>query len=1400
MAEVVPFSDVHSNGDSQAEVEGLSGKPAFSSVLTVIAGTVKHPVSLDQGRTLPTITKDETHTTQWPSQSSSYGSKMSSSSAGERIPPASSGLAPNFHHQHTTPTRAPTVALTVSSSSSSSVYASVLSNSPRLSSVVSQISLQPSAASVNKAASSPQSEKNESSLAPLQNASVLSTAGSPDWTDILRTSHSGTQWVVDLTAVTERLQTTANKSHVPREASTEEANTVTELTSFSPVDKIHKLSGTHIENAESTNVINAPATSTRALNSTPHHQQNLLHRPTQTQNLGMNSVSSNNHLISTSVPTNHEETQAVQRQREALQNPTSALLSAHPNSYSLSSHAAQQMLNGTAYADSQTSAHKGAGDVTTWRVNLHVVNPASSPAVTLTTAGPFFTSLGGTSLSETATAKPTPFPSGSVSLVHTSNLGDLPVAASRGSPGAGAINMSYSREVTVESELTSVSAHTHLNELLSRAQPTWESTTGSILSSITRSTDTTISTSESPHLLIDGVVKESLTQVESREIVTQNPTSLFRPKMSISSDIGSLSPGSTLAGRLPQDTSIRASHEQLSNPSGPTSASPLFISRSPNHDYTFNNAELFPNTEVNFANQVKASMPSKINPSQRHSQTSLPKLPLKFYTASGPDTFSHKSPRSVSSADIPSWIKSEVAAQSLLLTFKLETTAGSELIPGSDVHMASEKMPTETLHRNAENISLSPSHGVREESTLIRNTALNKRGVPSEFPSFMTAKHVFVLNRVSEGSGKGSSSVNPWSPIPFDGASEALSRKDDVTLVGHYEQPSASSWSEMIPAQRTNSTSRSSHLIASARSKKSNFYFGTQSTFPFPTFSATPTSPVDQQKSSETFRAIFSTGTNVMAQHTKWKATNPVPLTSSVPVLENRSAGFDRANSISRADGSSYTQPELEGGQEHNVPILYSSDPLLADGNSYSVHPTAGKHPSFTTFVEETSWNKDQSLNLSPAKLRSPVFDAPSAQGSDGPLPLSHTPTGSVSPSQASPPTLVHKSEHTLSLADADSFISVSDTAVTLSNNVAPRFSDTNHVSDPETRGLTLPPELASSFTSLLSAPQPPWPSLPSFSGVSDLSTSHFKQISVMSSKASSSSSASLSSTSHSGTLLTVRPSMYPVDTVSASSLSVKAAPIVSSSSRSNPNILIDSKEVTKASVVLTETGTDDITAGTSNAGALTFPKEKVASLAPSQSIRITLSAGATERTSQVSPLPPQQDTTTASVKLTATTFASTTKTPNPTISTSSIRTTQSTTTPQPTAVTWRRTTTTTMRTQTSRRIFTPLVPRTSPPRASSPIFISPFTTTTETPPQQCNITERLWVKTGDKTFITALKEAMKCYSNLFCLVSVLIFVSVFCLHVFLSRFHLCEKKQTGQHSKAEPAKGTKSGAPKSSE
>nr|XP_040017097.1 UPF0606 protein KIAA1549L isoform X2 [Gasterosteus aculeatus aculeatus] len=161
------------------------------------------------------------------------------------------------------------------------------------------------------------------------------------------------------------------------------------------------------------------------------------------------------------------------------------------------------------------------------------------------------------------------------------------------------------------------------------------------------------------------------------------------------------------------------------------------------------------------------------------------------------------------------------------------------------------------------------------------------------------------------------------------------------------------------------------------------------------------------------------------------------------------------------------------------------------------------------------------------------------------------------------------------------------------------------------------------------------------------------------------------------------------------------------------------------------EAGTDELTAGTSGAVTRTFPKEKASGLAPSQSARIPLSAGPTERTSQVSPLHPRQDPLTHSVQPTATSNHLSTTAPSPSVtgtgtttSTTTTTTTTTTTKTQPPPVT-RRTTTTTTRTLTSRRIFTPPFPR-----ETTGIFVSPFTTTTEAPPQQCNITERLWVKT----------------------------------------------------------------------
>ncbi|XP_055010665.1 UPF0606 protein KIAA1549L [Boleophthalmus pectinirostris] len=63
------------------------------------------------------------------------------------------------------------------------------------------------------------------------------------------------------------------------------------------------------------------------------------------------------------------------------------------------------------------------------------------------------------------------------------------------------------------------------------------------------------------------------------------------------------------------------------------------------------------------------------------------------------------------------------------------------------------------------------------------------------------------------------------------------------------------------------------------------------------------------------------------------------------------------------------------------------------------------------------------------------------------------------------------------------------------------------------------------------------------------------------------------------------------------------------------------------------------------------------------------------------------------------------------------------------TATTRRSITTPAIRSPINRRTFTPPVPRT-PLKVATTVFVSPFTTTTESPPQQCNVTERMWVKT----------------------------------------------------------------------
>lgn len=229
-AGAVPFSGVYSEGDSQSEGEGLSGQPAFSSVLTVMAGTVRHPVGLAQSRTSPTITRDETHTTQWPSHSSSHGSEMSSSalSGAGRILPASSGLTTSMSRQHTTQPqavsrpshvlfvdgkRSVSLSLSLSPLSLSSVSESALSTSSALSSVGSLFSLPAGTVSI---------------LAP-EKKTLLSPGESLDWTDSLTATQSGSPLIVDFTVVTEGMRSASNKLHFPSETSTEKRNKVTNI-------------------------------------------------------------------------------------------------------------------------------------------------------------------------------------------------------------------------------------------------------------------------------------------------------------------------------------------------------------------------------------------------------------------------------------------------------------------------------------------------------------------------------------------------------------------------------------------------------------------------------------------------------------------------------------------------------------------------------------------------------------------------------------------------------------------------------------------------------------------------------------------------------------------------------------------------------------------------------------------------------------------------------------------------------------------------------------------------------------------------------------------------------------------------------------------------------------------
>ncbi|XP_064840390.1 mucin-5AC-like [Oncorhynchus masou masou] len=161
-------------------------------------------------------------------------------------------------------------------------------------------------------------------------------------------------------------------------------------------------------------------------------------------------------------------------------------------------------------------------------------------------------------------------------------------------------------------------------------------------------------------------------------------------------------------------------------------------------------------------------------------------------------------------------------------------------------------------------------------------------------------------------------------------------------------------------------------------------------------------------------------------------------------------------------------------------------------------------------------------------------------------------------------------------------------------------------------------------------------------------------------------------------------------------------APFSSSSSVEPSRDLSDSSE----------TAMEELTVGTSRETGVNFHKDNDTRL--SQTGNLTLADRPALTTSQVSPLTPREDTTTASLQLTTvttTTIASTTTQPI---------------TESPTTTTTRRTTTTTDA-PASRRTLSPPIPKTKPRGTTTPF---PFTTTTEAPPRQCNVTEKIWVKT----------------------------------------------------------------------
>lgn len=1332
MAEVVPFQVVRSDVDPESDGGGLSGQPAFSSVLTVMAETVEHPANLDQSRALPTVSRDETHTTQWPSRSSSRGSDESSSSSsfvGDSFG-ASSGLIFSMSQKPTTPPQA--IWSRVSSPSHTLFFkdgkknlssfpfwslTSMSSSAPTSSSVPSSLLslfyLSSSTEWINKAVSS-QGQGTVSSPASQTETAALSSAGPQGWMDSLTTAKPTSLTVPDLHAFTQEMQNTTSKpANFLNEANTKKHSEMTTHALYSLAEKIP----VKFINATSRYMSSGAKISTNILYSDPNNGVNFSdNSPTQIQSKSLNSVSGNN-LESTYSFLFNQESQAVQRQQGTSQIPTSVLLSARAKGYSLSSHVTQQMLQRTAYIQTE---EKTAADRNNLAHKSSAANSSVTPTMAFTPRRLFFraSSSDQTLLSQTVPDERRRIPSSTESSEHASNPGDLLMALG---PRLPAININHNQGEIPGAEFRSASTQAYLENSLPLTQLRPES--GSILH---LSTEAEVPLSRSDSDLLKNVQKYVTEADRVKDATHRSQTTLniiFTPngrKKSAS--------GPTEFSKFLTYKNERQSSSHRPQPSY------LPLSHS-NHDPTEDPVNIFVSKEV-------TPLSSLERPLQTQSFFSVLN---SFPTPALP--FENSVELAGSTAETFAPIKSQGIAE---FQTNPRNSITSNVLHGDE--------PSAHFHQNAERSYISPFFRGNGKSSAIYKTSHLLEQLTTRLPAFMTSENLFVLNNVSESSDKKSFPKSP-PPEAFDGALELVGR---LSHKG-YGTFSPLAESENILTPKTNFSSLG--LITSVRSDNSNSFSGRQTAVS----SAVTSSFSDGQNSVQTSSAIFSSfGTKLMTLYTKRKATRPMPLQSSALKSENASSAFDRAKSNLPADGSSYEHQRLEDRQEHNVDILNSDDSTSVTSDpAYPTHPAVGEDP-YITYVKGSSEYLEGSTDLPPAYLKSAV-DASSlpevnsntaatpAWGSDVSLPLSFIITDSeTSSSQTNSFALAYKSEHRGPVVALQSPASVSDSAVTpLDFTTAQKGSVSQTAVSSSLLQSSLPSLSFSSFSS----------SFPQFSSL------FMKPIPPL---------------SHSDKL-PVRATVHPVSSVSVESTFSLPSP------NSTSSLGFDHSQEVTGMFLLTEPEIDELTTETSKSAVFTFPKDKEASLKPSQSDRVILSADPIEGTSQVSPVTPQQVTTTASEKLTTTTLASTT-TPT-TTSTPSVKVTThsvSTTTPQPTPVTRRTTTTTTtIRTYTSRRTFTSPIQRPSPPRGVTTIFTSPFTTTTEPPPPQCNITERLWVKTGQQTFYSNFQK-FSFYIKFFCL---------FLIHfVLFSCFNLCEEEPAGQHPETEPAKRTKSRAQKSSE